>query len=195
MKISYAARVAGVAGRGQDRVRVVERATGVLVVLADGAGGTGSGAEVAELVVEADYGSEWSAVLSLLDERALRIGGQSTAVVVDVGAQVRGTSVGDSGAWLIGADHVIDLTAHQQHKPLVGDGCFPIDFAETLGASTVLAASDGLWKYARRNDIVRIARGADLEQAADELVALVRLASGGLQDDVAVVLCRAAASS
>lgn len=192
MTISYAARVAGVAGSGQDRVRVVERDGGLLVLLADGAGGTGSGAAVAELVV----GAQWGESLESLDERAMRLGGQSTAVVIEVGAEVRGTSVGDSGAWLIGEHHVIELTAGQHRKPLVGDGCIPVAFeAMPLGSSTLVVASDGLFAYARRDDIARIARGADLEAAVVALVDLVRLANGSLQDDVAVVLCRAAADS
>jgi serine/threonine protein phosphatase PrpC len=56
---------------------------------------------------------------------------------------------------------------------------------------TLLLASDGLFKYARRADIARIATGPDLEVTAAELIENVRLRSGDLQDDVSVVLCRA----
>src|SRR5207244_3759196 len=49
---------------------------------------------------------------------------------------------------------------------------------------------DGLLKYTSDVRICGVAREADLLQAAHSMVELVRLPSGGLQDDVAVVLCR-----
>lgn len=55
---------------------------------------------------------------------------------------------------------------------------------------TLLVASDGLLRYARRSDVARIASETDLAIAAHALVDLVRLPSGGLQDDVSIVLCR-----
>jgi hypothetical protein len=61
-----------------------------------------------------------------------------------------------------------------------------------LGGATLLLASDGLLRYGRASDITRIASGPDLDAAARALVELVRLPSGTLQDDVAVVLCRRA---
>jgi hypothetical protein len=42
-----------------------------------------------------------------------------------------------------------------------------------------------------KSEIVRLAMGADLYAAAAALVELVRLPTGELRDDVAVVLCRA----
>ena len=53
-----------------------------------------------------------------------------------------------------------------------------------------MVASDGLLKYAPRAALARLAGMADLAAAATALVELVRLPTGDLQDDVAVVLCR-----
>jgi hypothetical protein len=55
---------------------------------------------------------------------------------------------------------------------------------------TLLVASDGLLRYAKLADIARLAAGADLDAAARGLVELVRLSSGALPDDVAMVLGR-----
>ncbi len=86
---------------------------------------------------------------------------------------------------------VVDLTDGQTRKPLVGSGCVPFRISSSLVAGgTLLVASDGLLRYAKRSDIVRVASGADLTAAARSLIELVRLANGTLQDDVAVVLCR-----
>lgn len=96
-------------------------------------------------------------------------------------------------------DVVIDLTGRQRRKPLLGSGAaVPVGFSATWTAGfsttwtpgTLLIATDGLFKYAPARRVAEIARGADLAAAAEALVEQVRLPSGGLQDDVAVVLCR-----
>ncbi|MEO7736439.1 MAG: hypothetical protein ABIY55_36105 [Kofleriaceae bacterium] len=119
--------------------------------------------------------------------------GQTTAVVVAVEpGGIAGCSVGDSGAWRIGSD-IVDLTEGQTRKPLVGAGCHPFAFhASAIGGDTLLVASDGLLRYAKPQDVARIARGPDIAAAVRALVELVRLRSGSLQDDVSIVLCRAA---
>jgi serine/threonine protein phosphatase PrpC len=99
--------------------------------------------------------------------------------------------VGDSVAWAITGDGRIDLTCNQQRKPLLGSGAArPVAFSAAPLAGTLLLGSDGLAKYARSDDIAAIARGNDLTTVARELVNLVRLPSGSLQDDVAICLVR-----
>ena len=195
-RFAHVVEVVGVRGGGQDRARVFERDAGIVVALADGAGGTGNGAIAAEAIIDAvdaaGPGVDWSMLLTELDEDGKRLDGrQSTAVILSVtGSGIVGTSVGDSGAWLIGSD-VIDLTDGQTRKPLVGSGCIPFCVtAPALGDRTLLIASDGLLRYAKRSDIARVANGPDLAVAARALVDLVRLPTGGLQDDVSIVLCR-----
>jgi serine/threonine protein phosphatase PrpC len=181
---------------GQDRARVVEVDDGLVIALADGAGGTGNGAVAAQAVVDAIAGSralDWTALLPELDADGARLGhGESTAVALAVtGAGIRGASVGDSEAWLVRGDDIVELTEHQARKPLVGGGATPIAFqAGPLAGATLVVASDGLFRYGNRRDIARIATGADLVAAANALVDLVRLRTGALQDDVSIVLVR-----
>lgn len=194
----HAVLVAAARSGGQDRARVFEREDALIVALADGAGGTGNGAIAAQAIVDAvgevtSATHDWCALLDELDVDAQRqINGQSTAVIVTIrGGVVSGASVGDSGAWLIRDSDLHDLTEGQHRKPLVGAGCVPRRIPPTaLDGGTLLVASDGLLRYAKLTDLARIARGADLHEAARALVDLVRLPNGTLQDDVAVVLCR-----
>src|SRR5262249_7289847 len=99
-----------------------------------------------------------------------------------------GASVGDSGAWLI--DPFVDLTSAQKRKPLIGSGrACPVPFASPF-AGTLLLASDGLFKYAAQSRIRQLAAHPELERIPEMLVDAVRLPSGNLQDDVAVMICR-----
>jgi hypothetical protein len=181
---------------GHDRAAVRDEGNVVVITLADGAGGTARAGEAADAVMTASMsGGDCCDVIENADAVVSRGGGQTTAVVTAITrTSLVGASVGDSQAWIIG-DSVVELTAHQRRKPLVGDGCMPVAFAHgELGTATLLVASDGLFAYARRDDIVRVARQPDLAGAARDLVDLVRLASGEVPDDVTVVLGRARSS-
>ncbi|MDB4958826.1 MAG: hypothetical protein JWO36_6395 [Myxococcales bacterium] len=195
----YVVKVQPLKGAGQDRAAVFERDGGVLIALADGAGGTSNGAVAAQAIIDTaemlrNADAEWSIVLRQLDGDSLRLdGGQSTAVVLAVTEHgVRGASVGDSGAWLIRNGDIDDLTHAQHAKPLVGAGATPVSTATgPLGAGTLLVASDGLFRYAKIADIGKIASGPDLAAAAEQLIELVRIQpAGNVPDDVAIVLCR-----
>lgn len=189
---------------GQDRADVFHVGDALVVVVADGAGGIAGGAEAADAVVAAvreavEAGVDlrprpWSDLLVALDRRMLASPeiGESTAVVVAVSPEgVAGSSVGDSAAWIAAPDRLLDLTAYQARKPFLGTGAArAVGFAAGPLAGTLLVASDGLVKYDSREDIARTARGEDLASAAATLIQQVRLPSGQLQDDVAVVLVR-----
>jgi serine/threonine protein phosphatase PrpC len=54
----------------------------------------------------------------------------------------------------------------------------------------LLVASDGLFKYAAAPVIADVVRAGTIAQAADKLIELVRLRSGNMAEDVAVVLVR-----
>jgi serine/threonine protein phosphatase PrpC len=183
-------------GHGQDRAAVFRFDRDVVLVVADGVGGTGDGAAAAQAIVDAvgavgSVDHDWCGLLLDLDERVARFG-QSTAVVVTlIDGVISGASVGDSGAWLIGTHDARDLTDGQHRKPLVGDGCRPFAIRPTPRTTgTLLVASDGLLAYAKWADVIRIANGPDLSVAARALIDLVRLPSRALPDDVAVILCR-----
>ena len=195
--LEHAVRIQAARGTGQDRAAVFEYADRLVIALADGAGGTGNGAVAAQAIVDAvgavgDATPDWSTLLEALDADGERLGsGQSTAVIVSLDAMgIVGASCGDSCAWIIGGDEIVDLTEGQRRKPLVGDGGTAFQIRGQLAGGTLLVASDGLWRYAKQSDIARIVQSSDLEPGAQALIDLVRLPNGELQDDVAVVLCR-----
>jgi serine/threonine protein phosphatase PrpC len=186
---------------GDDRACVVHGPDAVVIAVADGAGGTSNGGAAAETVVRAaseaadalsSRAIEPSAFLCELDARARAAGGQTTAVLAIVRAgEVWGASVGDSSAMLHTGDRVDDLTEAQRRKPLLGSGAAkPVAFRARL-EGTLLVATDGLWKYASYTLLLEALRHPRVEDIPEQLVSLVRLPAGGLQDDVAIVVCRA----
>ena len=199
----YAMAIESAGSAGQDRAVVVSVGDRLVLALADGAGGTGGGAIAAQAIVDALTGNperaaDCESLLLDLDERPHLLGsGQTTAVIATLtGQRLAGASVGDSGAWIISGTDVLDVTADQERKPLVGSGCVPVAFdARFPRGGTLLVASDGLLRYAKRTDIARIATEDTVEAAARKLVELVRLRSGGLQDDTSVILVRRAGAS
>lgn len=201
----YASEVCPRRGTGQDRVSVVAARDRLVIALADGAGGATGGERAADAVIDAVAAApdgkrkapagdpDWVAVLTELELDPDRLGpGQTTAVIATVTRDgIRGASVGDSGAWLIRGGVVDELTRGQRRRPLLGDHSMALPFRSgPLAGATLLIASDGLFTYAKRDAIARIAEGEDLAAAARELVELVRFPSGEVPDDVSVVLCR-----
>ena len=198
----FVVEIASARGARQGRARVVEVENGLVIALADGAGGTGNGALAADALVRAiegettlPDGDRCAALIENLDAEPQRLArGQSTAVILGVGTQIVGASVGDSGAWLLRGSEVVDLTSGQIRKPLVGDGCATVPIGPLLFEGTLLVASDGLFRYAKRADIARVIEDATafeergLATAAAALIELVHLPNGELQDDVAIVL-------
>jgi serine/threonine protein phosphatase PrpC len=165
---------------------VVPRGANVMIVLADGAGGTARGADAAQRVVE-----RLTLDIGALDAELAALGGQSTVVAIELdSSMLRGVSVGDSEAWIVHADAIEDLTAHQHRKPLLGAGATGVPFATTFAEGTLVVGSDGLFRYVKRDAIVAACRAGSLEEVADALVAAARLPGGGLQDDLSLVLCR-----
>jgi serine/threonine protein phosphatase PrpC len=193
----YAIAIQSSGRAGQDRATVVHVRGGLIIALADGAGGTAHGAEAAEAVitaVQARPALDPTELLYELDDPERLGHGQATAVIAAIhGDTISGASVGDSGLWLIETSEVTDVTHAQRRKPLLGDGCDPVAFRHGFASTTtLLVASDGLLRYAKLQEIARVARGANLDDAAASLIELVRLPTGDLQDDVSIVLCRRA---
>jgi PPM family protein phosphatase len=190
----------------EDRAEVIPAGDSLLLVVADGAGGLSGGAEAAELVVRllrerAHHeqvgfwsGDDWTHALREIDDAVANdpVAGEATCVVALVSpGRVVGASAGDSEAWLVEGEGCVALTGRQRRKPLLGSGAaWPVPFEAGFHAGTLLLGSDGLFKYAAPKRIREAALDPDLERAADRLVELVRLPSGALQDDVAVILCR-----
>lgn len=186
-----------VAGR-EDRAAHFTTASGGVLVVADGAGGTGDGAHAAAAVITAVaadlelHGADaWAALLARID--AALPNGETTAVIAAItGDEIHGASVGDSGAWLIDVHGHDELTHGQRRKPLLGSRrAVPVPFTARLGAATLLLASDGLLHYAPAQRITALTAASELPGLASRLCDLVRLRSGALPDDVAILLARA----
>jgi hypothetical protein len=184
--------------RCEDRVKVIEFEDGVVIVVADGAGGIGDGAHAAETVVrEVTTGAAlhhdaeaWCEVLRQTDHR---IGaGQSTCVVVARSATgIVGAGVGDSKAWLFDNDDLIDLTKHQIRKPLLGTGeAQPVGFSRPASPGLLLVSTDGFCNYVRRERLLSEVLWIDFAVLASKLVEMVRLPSGDLWDDIGLVACK-----
>jgi serine/threonine protein phosphatase PrpC len=180
---------------------VIRTLEATVLAVADGSGGLGGGAEAAEHAVRMisdaahagiaqDPGS-WVSLIARIDATPAAGHGQCALVVAAiVGTRIVGASAGDCDAWLV-TDGIQNLTEHQIGKPLVGSGfVVPVGFEAELGKGTLLLASDGLLKYARRNQIAALMRGADFQAVPQQLAQLLRLRSGELPDDLAIIVCR-----
>ena len=100
----------GYRARCEDRVGVIEHGRGLVLVVADGAGGSGRGAEAGDalMVCVREYVSgagdiisedQWRDLLAKVDVRISGGGGETTGVVVAVSERgLVGASVGDSAA-------------------------------------------------------------------------------------------------
>jgi len=191
--------------KNEDRVISIERGATRLIVVADGAGGTGNGAEAAELALKSIIDSRlmptlvrdpnyWSQTLSMLDRYIHRENevGECTIVVVAINdGHIIGGSVGDSEAWLFMEDEDIELTWNQVRKPLMGSSeATAKSFGPVPFKGTLLVATDGLVKYAPLKQIKDVAINGSAETAAEQLSKIVRLPSGALQDDIAIAVCK-----
>lgn len=192
------------AGASQDRVIVEVAGNRTLVVVADGAGGVAGSGAIAGAICEklrerfraTPGGCNWLTEVRQLDEELAKssAGGISTVIVIVVEAgAVRGVSVGDSEAWIISGDRIIDLTVAQNRKPLLGSGdAVPVEFGPSPFAGRLLVGTDGLFKYAPAERIASVAGSEPVDRAVGDLVDLARLSNGSLQDDVAVALLHVA---
>ena len=195
MDLDIAIRIVPANRVGEDRAAAFTIPNGHLLVLADGAGGTSGGAAAADAVLaRASVSSPTSApdcahVLEIVD-RALAELGQTTAILLVISAgRVFGASVGDSAAWLLDGSRALDLTENQDRKPLLGSGrAKPAPFGPYDLRGRVLLGSDGLFKYVNVDRIRDIATNLPLASVPDTLVAAARLPSGGLQDDIAIIV-------
>ena len=182
--IEHVTRVRGAKGAGEDRVSVVPRGQGLVIALADGAGGTGRGARAADLAVArlaaAAQLRELDATAALKDvNRQLAVlGGEAAAIVLAVTAsRIKGASVGDCAAWIVAPDGNVDmLTARQHRKPLLGGGAstisFTAPFSRPARSSSARTACSPTPRPAGSSPPARTPR---LDEVADALVHAVEL--------------------
>lgn len=190
----------------EDRFAVHDVPGSLVVVVADGAGGIPGGGVAADLALRlvseaVEHGTfdkfdaeSWRELMFHLDAIVAsdREAGETTLVIAAISDDNRivGASVGDSGAIRIGTSCTVeDLTDRQHRKRRLGSGrALPVSFEAVLDG-TILVATDGLLAFARPEVVAEVVlENNDLDQAATALVDRVRLPSGTLQDDVALVL-------
>jgi serine/threonine protein phosphatase PrpC len=196
MKLDISLQVVSAGQTGQDRAAKLETPVGHLFVLADGAGGISGGDAAADLVIYRASGSTINSVddcINLLNDLDLQLEsvGQTTAIIAAISnGKIFGASVGDSCAWLVGTSTYVDLTQAQMQKPLLGSGkAYPIGFGPyDVQDSKIILASDGLFKYVAHNKIFSLVRTTTINDVATVLIDSARLASGALQDDIAVIV-------
>ncbi|MFT3927470.1 MAG: protein phosphatase 2C domain-containing protein [Myxococcales bacterium] len=189
--------------QGHDRLHIGSWATGSLLAVCDGAGGTSGAAGAAEAVIQyigrvAPHANKSTRALLVdtlhaIDQSPpLASAGLTTALVAVVAdGEIQGACVGDSEAWLVSNTDEIMLTENQNRKPLVGSGrCSAVPFGPVPMRGTLVLGSDGLFKYCRRERLLDIVRSPDLELIPELLLRASRLPSGRLQDDFAVIVCR-----
>lgn len=183
----------------QDRAEVLSLGDRRVVILADGVGGISGGARAADWFIrgvrEAAAGLAsaeacWELMRRLDGEIAeANVCGETTGIVVVLRAEgLFGASVGDSAAWLFAIAGRTELTGGQMRKPFLGSGtAWPHRFEQRSVSGTLVVATDGLWKYTSLEVIEKKARAGAPEKLATELAELVRMRSGGFQDDVGIV--------
>jgi len=181
--------------RGEDRVGVFRGCSSLILAVADGAGGTGSGAFAANAVIEqADFLAggvcDSPAMALMTSEQAMySLGGQSTGIIAVVaGTTMHGASVGDSECWWLVEGGFVDLTAGQSAKPLLGDGGMPVAFGPFPATGRLLLATDGLFNYVSAEQVLAVAAQPSIDDAARQLADLPRLPNGDWPDDVGLIM-------
>jgi serine/threonine protein phosphatase PrpC len=195
----------GAGPQGADRCQVLHSPAAAIAIIADGAGNSSAGAAAAESVlwhvaeylngvpISLDDTARFCELLAYIDRALSRNDtGEATGLFAAVSPLgIYGAGVGDCVAWLIDDEGYRDLTASVPRKPLLGSGyACPSAFALPPTPGTLLLATDGLWKYAPADSICAVARKSALEAAVAELLTLPMLASGGVPDDIGVILVR-----
>jgi len=184
----------------QDRGAVLNSSAGLVLVVADGAGGQSGGTAAATLAVglvhqRANELRNLNSCVSLLQKMDQtiykdRVAGETTcALAVATEAAIYGASVGDSGVWVINESSFVNLSERQSRKPFIGSGsAWPLPFeCMRTGKESLLLATDGLLKYTSSERIITVCREHKPSEVPRRLIELVRYPSGALPDDATVI--------
>jgi hypothetical protein len=180
-----------------------------LVAVADGQGGRAGGALAARGACRIFLGAAsrlvpeelldqraWDELLRGVDEALLRErrAGLTTLVALCmVQGKLRGSSCGDSAAVLVTASRdAVILTERQRKNPPVGSGSarFAGFAAELRPPWTVMAMTDGVWKYAGWEKVIAAAALDSPEETVAALREAAALPTGALQDDFTLAVFR-----
>jgi serine/threonine protein phosphatase PrpC len=180
----------------------------LFAVLADGQGGRAGGARAAQLACSTAIDrlsaqpieglmalGAWQSILGSVDQTIAQdsTSGFTTLITLCIArGTVYGASAGDSAVAAFNADHShLVLTDNQHKNPSVGSGAAKfVTFGCQLRCPwTVLAMSDGVWKYVGWEEVVRVATTNDGEAIIDLLLDRARLPGRGvLPDDFTAVV-------
>jgi PPM family protein phosphatase len=188
-------------------VRRGDETDALICALSDGQGGQPGGAPAAQHAVtaclefaQARPGRElldpfgWVSVGESVDRSVMRLpeAGFATLVGAAVTSEfVAGASCGDSAAGLLLGDKFVLLTERQQKNPPVGSGAarFTPFSARLFAPWKLLFMSDGVWKYAGWDGIIRLCRSVGGQGLVSSLRDMAADATRGrLMDDFSVVL-------
>jgi serine/threonine protein phosphatase PrpC len=191
--------------RSGEAIGVFPRAEALAVVVADGGGGMRSGgaasrclvsvvgAAVSDAAFALEETSSWVELFRATDA-ALNVNsaGETAGLVVVLGPRgILGISVGDSEAWVVRPTGVDELTVGRQAKQRLGTNrVVPTIFERAALNGVLVVGSDGLFKFAGIDVIARVVRHNPFATAPSRLIELVRLRSGQMAEDAAVVLVR-----
>lgn len=199
-RISFATAAASSRDVSQDHVVVIERGATVVVVVADGMGGSAGGELASAAFVDAVQGASWNidsfdvrawaALLRDVDAQLVRgMVGETTAIVIAISEDtLAGVSVGDSEAWLVGDEGIERVTAKQGRARLGSGRAMPSPFFARMRGRRLVVATDGLFGQVSAEAITRAAATGSVAGSVERLVAEARLSSGGYADDVAVAV-------
>jgi len=213
--LEYATKmVEAVSGHGQDCVAVDFSRSTMIIRVADGAGGVAGSGEAAKIICGDGWGRSirnfpllgsegyppdvWLATvnhhLCNLSKKGPPVGSASAAIIeVAADGWISAASVGDCRAWIFEDNQPsIEITALQNRRPLLGEvGADPVMFEGQFDGEMLIAATDGLWKYAELEQITKIVRSnptLSLDHLADALIDSARLPNKTLQDDIALAI-------
>jgi hypothetical protein len=138
----------------------------------------------------------WASILGRVDHVVTDDPGCGLTTLIGlsiVGDWISGASVGDSAVGLVCADRPFAVLTEQQFKdPPVGTGAAnAVGFSAALVHPwTLLAMTDGVWKYAGWTKIRVCVEGGRGQDILNTLRDSVRLRSGVYQDDFTLVVAR-----
>jgi PPM family protein phosphatase len=178
-----------------------------LCAIADGQGGRAGGAEAARLacktaVERASASSPKQLILPWTWQTIFGVADQAVCDDPDAGfttlitfclteSHVIGASNGDSAAILFNSgEKPTILTQNQNKNPPIGAGdARAVSFLSKLVSPwTLLAMTDGVWKYAGMETVLKVGSEKRGEAIIHELRARAQLSSGVFQDDFTVVI-------
>lgn len=172
------------------------------LILADGVGGQGGGGVAAQYLV--DFVSQnvsknnlhqpfflqnlLGAADHMINNHAKA--GKTTAIVIAVeDNEVYGSSAGDSEAYILENNCLTSLTDGQDLNGFIGSGhAAPISFKKIFTDGVLILASDGLWKYAQPQNIIKELSSSRQKASSARLADLARMQSGHLNDDISILL-------